>query len=128
MTYRAIILVPEGLTFEQLTQEQQDAINSVFGQFVLPMPSTIAANGTVICDALTSDKFNANNITGLGLPFKIIGIWKEDSTPLIPFNSGEFIDHLPSKIIYDEEGNEIGSTPATLHEPHTWAGWDTVIV
>jgi hypothetical protein len=128
MTYRAIILVPEGLTFEQLTEEQQDAINSVFGQFVLPMPSTIAANGTVICDALTSDNFDPQSIGALGFPFEIIGIWAKDSTPLIPFNSGEFIDHLPSTILYDEEGNEIGSTPAVLHEPHTWAGWDTVIV
>ena len=52
MTYRAIILVPEGLTFEQLTEEQQAACNSVFGQYVNPMPSTITYNGKQVLDGL----------------------------------------------------------------------------
>jgi hypothetical protein len=38
---RTILKVPAGLILEQLTQEQQDAIASVFAQFVLPMPGTI---------------------------------------------------------------------------------------
>src|SRR5690606_28565105 len=42
---RAILRLPAGTRFDTLTTEQQVAISSVFAQFVLPMPGTMAAEG-----------------------------------------------------------------------------------
>ena len=118
MTYRAIILVPEGLTFEQLTQEQQAACNSVFGQYVNPMPSTIAYNGKQVLDGLAADNFDPSTLGPLGLPFEIIGLWELDGADyineVVPINAAEFIARLP----LDENGD-----PQPLHEPHRWSGW-----
>lgn len=126
MTNRLLILVPQGLTFDMLTPEQQAAINSVFGQYVLPMPSTIPFNGKVLLDCLAADNFDASYIPLLGLPFTVIAQWKEDGFVVLPLDETLFLQHLPSSYIYDEDGN-LTETPATLHEPHSWAGWPKVI-
>lgn len=113
MTFRVLILVPEGLTFEALTPEQQVAVNSVLGQYVLPMPSTIAADGQIVLDGVAADNFDPATIAPLGLPFEIIGIWRDDGHVVMPLNEGIFLRHLPEL----EQGIKI------LHEPHRWAGW-----
>ena len=119
MTYRAIILVPEGLTFEQLTEEQQAACNSVFGQYVNPMPSTITYNGKQVLDGLAVDNFDPTTIGTLGLPFEIIGLYPDTSeTPIVPLDEAVFINYLPDQI--DGEGNTIEKV---MHVPHSWAGW-----
>lgn len=119
MTYRAIILVPEGLTFEQLTQEQQAACNSVFGQYVNPMPSTIAYNGKQVLDGLAADSFDPTTLGPLGLPFEIIGLYHDASeVPVIPLDEAVFINYLPDQL--DAEGNPIEKV---MHVPHSWAGW-----
>lgn len=113
MSYRVLMLVPEGLTFEALTPEQQAAISSVFGQYVLPMYGTIPDAGKVVCDAVAGDNFNPDNIAPLGLPFELIGMWQEDGVAVIPLNENEFLAHLPEP----EGGVKV------LHEPHRWSGW-----
>lgn len=119
MTYRVIILVPEGLTFEQLTAEQQAACNTVFGQYVNPMPSTIPFNGKQVLDGLAADNFDPSTLGPLGLPFEIIGLYHDASeTPIIPLDEAIFMNYLPDKT--DEEGNPIGKI---MHVPHSWAGW-----
>ena len=58
MTYRAIILVPEGLTFEQLYAKQQAACNSVFGQFTSTLCRALSLyNGKQVLDGLAADNF-----------------------------------------------------------------------
>ena len=119
MTYRAIILVPEGLTFEQLTAEQQTACNSVFGQYVNPMPSTVAYNGKQVLDGLAADNFDPSTLGPLGLPFEVIGLYHDASeVPVIPLDETVFINYLPEPI--DGEGNPIEKV---MHVPHSWAGW-----
>lgn len=122
MTYRAIILVPEGLTFEQLTQEQQAACNSVFGQYVNPMPSTVPFNGKQVLDGLAADNFDPSTLGPLGLPFEIIGLWEWDGAEyineVVPLNETAFMAHLP----LGENGD-----PGPLHEPHRWSGWPECI-
>lgn len=117
MTNRILLLVPQGLTFDMLTPEQQAAINGVFGQYVLPMPSTIPHAGKVVLDGLSADNFDAATIPVLGLPFEVIGQWKDDGEVVIPLNEAVFLEHLPNP--------EIGVK--VLHEPHSWAGWEQVI-
>ncbi|MBE2191859.1 MAG: hypothetical protein IAE63_06735 [Alphaproteobacteria bacterium] len=119
MTYRAIILVPEGLTFEQLTEEQQAACNSVFGQYINPMPSTVPFNGKQVLDGLAADNFDPTTIGTLGLPFEIIGLYHDASeAPVIPLNETVFMNYLQAYT--DEQGNPINPT---FHVPHSWAGW-----
>ena len=123
MTYRTIILVPEGLTFEQLTEEQQAACNSVIGQYVTPMPSTVPYNGKQVLDGLAADNFDPTTIGTLGLPFEIIGLYHDASeTPIIPLDETVFMNYLPDTI--DEQGNTVSPT---FHVPHSWAGWGDII-
>ncbi len=118
MYYRVLFLIPEGLTFDMLTPEQQAAIQSVFGQFVLPMPDTIPANNKVVCDGLAADNFDPSTLGPLGLPFEIIGLWEWDGADyineVVPIDAVAFMAHLP----LDENGD-----PQPLHEPHRWSGW-----
>ena len=100
---RLILTSPTGLTLDQLTSEQQAAIQSVFAQFVLPMPGTKSYGdstytitrpdpestfeaplpdvietftGLSILDAVTNDNFDPAVIEPLGLPFTLIGLWQ----------------------------------------------------
>lgn len=108
MTYRLILTSPLGLTFEMLTEEQQAAVRSVLGQYVLPMPSTIPHGGKVVFDGLAADNFNPVAIGELGLPFEILGMWDNDDQEIIPLDVEEFNKYLPDGV----EGI-----------PHSWAGW-----
>ncbi len=118
MYYRVLFLIPEGLTFDMLTDEKKAAIQSVLGQFVLPMPSTIPFGGKVVCDGLAAENFDPSTLGPLGLPFDIIGLWEWDGAEyineVVPINAAEFIARLP----LDENGD-----PQPLHEPHRWSGW-----
>jgi len=100
---RLILTSPTGLTFDQLTPEQQAGISSVFAQFVLPMPGTKSYGdstytitipdlesttevplpdvietftGLCILDAVTSDNFDPAVIAPLELPFTLLGLWQ----------------------------------------------------
>ena len=54
MSYRILMLVPEGLTLDALSSEQQAAIASVLGQYVLPMIGTIPNAGMVVLDGVAA--------------------------------------------------------------------------
>jgi hypothetical protein len=97
---RAILKIPEGLELSQLTQEQQAAINSVFAQFVLPMPGTIPYDGRIVIDSITGDNFDPEVMPGLGLPFGVLCLlqWdgvSEELVELMPL-SDDFINYLPN--------------------------------
>jgi len=109
MTYRVLLLVPEGLTFGSLPHEAQAAINTVLGQFVNPMPNTQAAGGYQVVDAVTADNFDPNTMGDYGINWPILGMWDEEGKDLIPLNKDQFMKHLPDG--------------AELHEPHRWLGW-----
>lgn len=115
--YRVLLLIPEGLTFGMLTPDQQAGINSVFGQYVMPMPGTIAANGTVVCDAVTLSNFDPTHMAPLGITWPIIGMWDNTGVAVLPLDEAVFMAHLPEP--------DVG--PKTIYEPHSWAGWPTVI-
>ena len=113
MTYRAIILVPEGLTFEQLTEEQQAACNSVFGQYVNPMPGSVPSEGFQLVDALTNDKFDPAVMLDFGLNWPVLSLTQWDGNAekveiIIPLNQEAYVKHMPDGI---------------LTETHRWAGW-----
>lgn len=113
MNHRLILQVPEALTFDMLTQDQQDAIASVFGQYVVPMPGTVPSGGMKVVDAVTAPNFNPANMAQHGLIWPILGMWQDDGTAVIPLDEAKFLAHL----LPPEDG------PAVLHEPHRWAGW-----
>ena len=152
---RLILTSPTGLTFDQLTAEQQAGISSVFAQYIMPMPGTISYGtetyttttpdpastteaplpdiievytGLSILDATTTDNFTVEAITALGLPFTVMGIWEWSG------NANDALIELqpldPSFINYlpdttDEDGNPV---PPVLHIPNNWAGWPEVIL
>lgn len=107
--FRVILRIPTALTFEVLSPEQQAAIQSVFGQFVMPMPGTIEAGGWKLCDAVTGDNFDPARMSLYGFNWPILGMWDDSGLVHAPFDAATFQTHLP-----DGE---------PLHEPHRWAGW-----
>lgn len=120
---RLILTSPTGLSLDQLTPEQQAAIQSVFAQYILPMPGTISYNALSILDAVTSDNFNEESIITLQLPFTIMGVWQWEGnadSPLVELQALDpnFINYLPDTT--DEDGNPV---PPFLHIPNNWAGW-----
>jgi hypothetical protein len=53
--------------------------------------------------------------------------WNEPVQVGFPATTQDIIDVMPDHVIYDEEGNEIGSTPATFANPnwaHSFLGLD----
>jgi len=124
---RLILTSPEGLTIDQLTQEQQQGINSVFAQYVLPMIGTIAYQDKVILDATVGDNFKPEALVQLDLPFTILGQWAWDgvatSLTEITLLDSSFINYLPDTIA--EDGTV---APPLLHIPHNFAGWPEVVL
>ena len=143
---RLILTSPTGLTFDQLTPEQQAGISSVFAQYIMPMPGTIGYGtetytittpdpdiievytGLSILDATTTDNFTVEAITALGLPFTVMGMWQWEGnadSPLVELQALDpsFINYLPDTT--DEDGNPV---PPVLHIPNNWAGWPEVIL
>jgi hypothetical protein len=152
---RLILTSPTGLTFDQLTPEQQAGISSVFAQYIMPMPGTISYGtetyttttpdpesteetplpdiievytGLSILDATTTDNFTAEAITTLGLPFTVMGMWQWEGNADDALIELQALD--PSFINYlpdttDEDGNPV---PPVLHIPNNWAGWAGVIL
>ena len=150
---RLILTSPTGLTFDQLTPEQQAGISSVFAQYIMPMPGTISYGtetyttttsdpestteaplpdiievytGLSILDATTTDNFTVEAITALGLPFTVMGMWEWSGNANDPLIELQPLD--PSFINYlpdttDEDGNPV---PPVLHIPNNWAGWAEV--
>jgi hypothetical protein len=152
---RLILTSPTGLTFDQLTAEQQAGISSVFAQYIMPMPGTISYGtetyttttpdpesttevplpdiievytGLSILDATTTDNFTVEAITALGLPFTVMGMWEWSGSANDALIELQTLD--PSFINYlpdttDEDGNPV---PPVLHIPNNWAGWPEVIL
>ena len=152
---RLILTSPTGLTFDQLTPEQQAGISSVFAQYIMPMPGTISYGteiyttttpdpestaevplpdiievytGLSILDATTTDNFTVESITALGLPFTVMGMWEWSGNADDALVELQALD--PSFINYlpdttDEDGNLV---PPVLHIPNNWAGWPEVIL
>ncbi len=110
---RVLLLVPEGLTFDMLSPEQQEAINSVLGQYVNPMTSTIPANGMQIVDAVTADNFDPATMPDYGIDWPILSItqWDglaEDVTVIQELDTETYKNYMPD---------------GTVTEHHRWAGW-----
>ena len=128
MTKRVLLLVPEGSEFEQLPEQSQTAIRLVFGQYVMPMPNTRAVDGFVVCDALSANNYNPDNMAKYGITWEVLGLWELDNTAgtieeLSKFNAEKFTTFLSDVVEYDEEGQELSRERPDFHEPHKWSGW-----
>lgn len=125
MTKRVILTVPEGLTFDQLTEQQQAAVQQVFGQHVNPMPSTKPFEGRQVVDAITIDEFDPSLMAAYGITdWEVLAMWEWDyaNAPIEieQLDEENFRNYLHN---FDDEGNELpGLAPFRI--PHKWSGWD----
>ena len=128
---RAILRLPAGTRFDTLTTEQKVAISSVFAQFVLPMPGTMAAEGYELVDGLADDDFDPAVMPGLDMDWPVVGLWHWDGTAglavIQPLDEAVLLAHLAPVVELDADGNVVGSQPAALHMPHNWSGWPPVL-
>lgn len=143
MTKRVILAIPEGLTFDQLSGTQKNAISIVFRQYVNPMPGTVSYDGKQIVDALTIDGFNPLLMAEYDLAdWEILGLYVyqrgvatytneegvEEQTiingvaTIQVLDETEFLNFLPDIVEYDEAGNVVSTIAPTFHMPHKWAG------
>ncbi len=111
---RAWLRIPEGLSFDMLSDEQQAAINSVFGQYVLPMPGLQASEGFVLCDAVTKDNFDPAAMAQFGIDWEVILLAQWDGEAayynemIIPLNQEVYVGHTLDGVI------------AETHRPLGW--------
>lgn len=124
---QTLCAITAGVRWDDLNAEQQAAINSVFTQYVLPMPGTRAHNGTELVDGLVDDAFDPAVIADLGLPLTVLAIYHWDGhaaelTPIVPLTAAALLPYLPDVPVYDEAGNQIGTEPPEPRVPHNWAG------
>jgi len=115
---RLILAIPEALNFSELSQVQQSAIQAELGQFVSPMPGTVAFGGKKVVDAVTGNDFVISRITELGLPFEVLAEQTFDGETIaenFAMDEVSFLNYLPMP----EEGEKV------FKVPHTWAGWPT---
>ena len=45
-----------------------------------------------------------------------------DLVPVTPVDESEYLSHIPDTILYDEEGEPIGTEPAVYHRMHKYQG------
>ena len=125
---RVIVAAPETIALDQLTVDQQLGLEAVMAQFVMPMPGMIPHGGQQIIDCVMKDNFDPQAIADLDLPFTIMGYWEVNGAQVIehvPLDPG-FINSLPDRVTYDEDGNEVSRLPPVLTLPHAWAGWPAI--
>jgi hypothetical protein len=76
-----------------------------------------------VCDAITADNFQPETMGEYGINWELLGLWDADTgESLMPFLAETFTAYLAPVVTTDEEGNVLSTSPATLHEPHRWAG------
>jgi hypothetical protein len=152
---RLILTSPTGLTFDQLTPEQQAGISSVFAQYIMPMPGTISYGtetytittpdpesttdaplpdiitvytGLSILDATTTDNFTVEAITALDLPFTVMGMWQWEGNAESSLIELEPLDLSFINYLPDTTDEDGDPVPPVLHIPNNWAGWPEVIL
>lgn len=128
---RTICAITAGVRWNDLTLEQQEAISRVYTQYVLPMPGTQVHAGLELVDGLVDDAFDPGVIADLGLPLTVLAIYHWDGhaaelTPIVPLTAADLLPYLPDVPVYDGEGNQTGTVPATPHVPMNWAGWPQI--
>lgn len=131
MTKRVILLVPEDLAFEDLSETQQEAINIVFDKYVGFMPGTIAYEGYQVVDVLCSDGFDPELMSDYGIEWEIIGMWQRDSLSneletLVELDEEAWLNYLPDIVEYAEEGEIISTSPPVFQIPHSFSEWPEI--
>lgn len=137
MTKRVLLLVPEGLDFDALTNRQRTKLDELLIAYKNPMPKSKADGGKQVLDALVEDDFRLANITSLGLNWTILGQWKRTQTnkgknkrvraihrvdEVTPPDVAEITKRLVS--IKDKDGVD---TQVGIYESHKWLGWEDLL-
>ncbi len=127
------LLVPEGLTFEELAEEQKTAVNMVFGQYVNPVPGTKPFEGYQLVLAVTVDGFDPALMQEYGIDWPILGMWAWDGESdavetLIELDQEAFLKYLPDMQEIDfETGEVLSTTPPSFHIPCAISGWPELV-
>src|SRR5690625_2987049 len=119
---RAIFLLPADTDFEALPEAVQQHLQAVGFQFIAPMPNTriidgmMVADGIAHTDELTPEDFQYLNWTLL---------YYSEYPDIVhePMGWQTYMQYVQDTILYDDEGNETGTEPASQKLTHNWAGW-----
>jgi|GEM_PF-3514288 len=123
------LLIPEGLTEANLTEDQATAVKMVLGEWETLMPRTKPYNGKQVCAAITVDGFDPALMADYGIDWEIIAMWQwsgingEPATDIVTLDKERFTNYLPDTVEYDNEMNVIATHPPEFHIPHYFGGW-----
>lgn len=122
---RILLRIPEAETQETRSPSLLAAMVAVCARWASPQPGTQDADGYRVADALCSDSADLASIATLAPQWQVLGAWQWDEVSpscaiLVPLDAAAYLAHLPPPV--DANGQPTGD-PATLHEPHQWAGW-----
>lgn len=122
---RLFLRIPTGESDATRTPDLRAAIAAAVARWVTPQPGTVSAGGYHVADALCADSADISAIATLAPQWGLLGAWRWDEASascdvLVPLDATTYLAHLPPPV--DANGQPTGD-PATLHEPHRWAGW-----
>jgi len=127
---RVIFKVPADTEFDTLTEDQQEAINTLFNSYRSPMENSIVGT-TKLIDACVDDSFDPSGMAALGLNWDILGLWQFDKygkliNTIIPYNKIEVESRLSPYEESDREGNGITNRQRTINEAHNWGNFQEI--
>ena len=120
---RAIFLLPADTDFETLPEAVQQHLQDVGFQYIAPMPNTKVINGLMVADGIAhTDELTPEDFQGLGWQL----IYYAEYPDIIHQDAdwATYMQYVNDIVLYDEEGEQIGTEPAPQQLTHGWAGWE----
>src|SRR5690625_5205406 len=120
---RAIFLLPADTDFEQLPEAVQQHLQDVGFQYIAPMPNTRIIDGMMVADGIAhTDELTPDDIAQLD--GQLIYYAEYPDILYQDVDCATYMQYVKDTVLYDEEGNEIGTEPAPHRLTHGWAGWE----
>ncbi len=124
---RIVLGIPVGLTFADLSPDQQQALGGDGFQCKCPMTGTIERDGYFLADCLTSDEVDHESFATLGMdwPIVVVCTWSGSGVlhEVVPVDGDLLLSFLAPVTIFDDEGQVVETRDPVLHEPSRWSGW-----
>lgn len=120
---RAIFLLPADTDFEQLPEAVQQHLQDVGFQYIAPMPNTRIIDGLMVADGIAhSNELTPEDFAQLN--WQLLYYAEYPDTILQDVDWATYMQYVNDTVLYDEEGNEVGTEPAHQNLTHRWAGWE----
>lgn len=120
---RAIFLLPADTDFEALPEAVQQHLQDVGFQYIASMPNTRVIDGMMVADGIAhSNELTPDDFAQLDWQLIYYAEYPDIVHQEVDWEA--YMPYVQDTVLYDEEGNEVGTEPAPQRLTHSWAGWD----